>query len=71
MEPTANHIHFDTTGKIVAHRDLVKKDAVVWTNSICNELGRLSQVCKTHAVTNNIDFVFHKDKPKDIKATYV
>ena len=52
-------------------RELVKIDEPVWKNSICNELGRLSQGCQTHAVTGTIYFILHRDKPKYIIATYV
>ena len=71
VEPLANYINFKTTGKILGYRDLVKMDAPVWTNSMCNELGRLSQGWKTHAGTDTIEFIFHKDKPKYRKETYV
>ena len=60
----ANHIHCETTGKKLTYRDLVKKDALVWTNSMYNELGCLSQGCKTHAGTDTIELILHKDKPK-------
>ena len=46
-------------------------DAPVWKNSMCNELGRMYQGCKTHAGTDTIEFIFHKDKPNDRRATYV
>ena len=46
-------------------------DPPVCTNSMCNELGRLSQVWKAHTGTNTIEFIVHKDKPKDIMETYV
>ena len=51
--------------------DQVKKDSPVWKNSIFNELGRLLQGCKTHAGTDTIEFIIHKDKPKYRKETYV
>ena len=38
---------------------------------MCNELGRLSQGRKSHAGTVTIKFIFNKDKPKYIRATYV
>ena len=38
---------------------------------MCNELGRLSQCCKAHMATDTIEFIFHKYKPKDRRATYV
>ena len=53
------------------YRDSVKLDPPVWTNSMCNELGPLYQGWKSHAGTDTIEFIFHKDKPKDRKATYV
>ena len=37
----------------------------VWTNSMCNKLG------PKHAVTDTIDYIFHKEKPKVRRATYV
>ena len=57
--------------KILVHRDLVKMDEPVWTNSICNDLDRLYQGWKDHAGTDTIEFIFYKDKPKDRRATYV
>ena len=70
VEPVAHHITCETTGKILGYRDLVKSDPLVWTNSICNELGHLSQGWKAHSGTVTIDFIFHKGKPKDRRATY-
>ena len=46
-------------------------DAPVWTNSMCNELGRLSQEWKKYVGTDTIEFIFRKDDPKDRKATHV
>ena len=43
VEPLANHINCETTGEILGYRDLVNMDAPVWTNAMCNELGRLLQ----------------------------
>ena len=71
VEPLANHINCETTGKILEYRDLVNMDASVWANSMCNELGRLSQGWKEHAGTDTIELIFHKDKPKDRRATCV
>ena len=71
VEPVAHHITCETTWKILGYRDLVKMDPPVWTNSMCNELGRLSQGWKSHASTHTIEFILHKDKPKDRRATYV
>ena len=71
LEPTANHVHCETTGKFWVYGYLIKKDTQVWKNSICNEVGRLSQGWKAHAETDTIDFILHKDKPKDVKSTYV
>ena len=36
-----------------------------------NELGRLSQVWKTHAGTGKIDFILHRKKKKYRRETYV
>ena len=46
-------------------------DAPVWTSSMYNKLGHLSQDWDKHAGTDTIDFVFRKDKPKYRRATYV
>ena len=46
-------------------------DPIVWTNSMCNELGCLSQGWKSHAGTETIEFIFHKYKPKDRREKYV
>ena len=32
MEPLVNYINCNDTGKILGYRDLVKRDAQVWTN---------------------------------------
>ena len=53
------------------NRDLVKRDPPVWTNSMCNELGRVSQVWNAHAGTDTIKFIFHKYKQKYRKEKYV
>ena len=71
VEPTAHHITYETTGKILGYRYLVKMDAPVCTDSMCNELGRLSQGWKAHAGTDTINYISHKDKPKEIRETYV
>ena len=46
VEPLEHHINCEIIGKILGYRDLVKMDAPLWTNSMCNELGRLYQVWK-------------------------
>ena len=71
MEPVANHITSENTGNILQYRDLVKKDPPVWTNSVCNKLGRFPQGWKAHAGPDTIKFIFHKYKPNGISATYV
>ena len=38
---------------------------------MCNKLGRLSQGWREYAGTDTIEFIFHKDKPKDRRETYV
>ena len=38
---------------------------------MCNKLGCISQGWKAHAGTDKIEFIYHKDKPKDIRATHV
>ena len=43
------------------YRDLVKTDEPVWTNSMRNKLGCLSQGYNKHAGTDTIDFI--KEKP--------
>ena len=71
MEPVAHHIACETSRNILGYRYLVKRDPQVWTNSMCNELGRLSQGCKARAGTDAIEFIFHKDKPKYRRAAYL
>ena len=71
VEPVAHNITCETTGKILGYRDLVKMDPPVWTNSMCNKLGRLSQGWKSHAGTDTIKFILHKDKPNNIRAKYM
>ena len=46
-------------------------DEPVWTNSMCNELGRMSQGWKKYSVINTLELILNKDKTKDRKATYV
>ena len=38
---------------------------------MCKKLGRLSQGWKAHASTDKIEFILHKDKPKDRRGTYM
>ena len=38
---------------------------------MCNKLGRLSRGCKKHEGNDTIEFIFQKEKPKDIRSTYV
>ena len=71
MEPTANHIQCETTGVNLRYRDRVKLDEPVWKKSMCNELGSLYQGWKTHANTDKVVFVLHRDKSNYIRATYV
>ena len=46
-------------------------DLPVCTNSMGNDIGRLSQGQTAHEGTDTIEFILHKEKPKDIKETYV
>ena len=46
-------------------------DEPVLTNSIYNKLGRLSKGWGKHTGTDTMEFIFHKDKPKDRRSTYV
>ena len=71
VEPVANHITCETTGKILGSRYLVKMDAPVWKNYMCSKLGRLSQGWKSYVGTDTIEFIFHKEKPKYRRETYV
>ena len=64
-----------TTSTVIKHVifgyiDLVKMDEPVWTNSMCNKLGRLYQGCETYSGTDTIEFILHRDKPKYRRATY-
>ena len=43
VEPMENHIKCETTGEIMGYRDLVNMDEPLWTNSMYNKLGPLSQ----------------------------
>ena len=70
MKPIETQINCKATGKILGYRDPVKIDAPVWTNSMCNELGRLYQGWVKHAVNDTIEFSFHKYKPRDRRATF-
>ena len=71
VKPLAKHINCETTEKILGYRYLVKMDAPVWTNSMCNGIGHLSQGWKEHVGTDTIDFILHKYKPNDRRKTYV
>ena len=59
LEPMSKYIHCKTAGKILVYRDLFNMDEPVWTNSMCNKLGRLSRGWKKHAGTDTIEFIFH------------
>ena len=78
--PQKRYNHSGTNGKpnplwnyrvSIGYRDLVKIDEPLWTNSMCNELGILYQGYKKHTVTDTIEYILHKDKPKDIRVIYV
>ena len=76
-EPKTNKSHWNqyhTTLPVKplekSYIELVKMDAPVWTNSICKKLRRLYNGLKSHAGTDTIEFIFHKDKPRGRKATY-
>ena len=71
VEPTANYIHCETIGKSCGYRYLVKTNEPVLTKSMCYELCRMSQLCKTSAGTDTIDFIHHRDKVKYKRAIYV
>ena len=71
MEPKANQINCENTRGIIGYIDLDKMDERVWTNSMCNKIGRLSQGWKKHAGTDTIEYIFHKYKPKYIRAACV
>ena len=71
VEPVAHHIACETTARILGYRDLVKIDSPVWTNLMCNELGRLSQGWKAHAGNDTIGSIFHKDKKNERREKYV
>ena len=45
--------------------------APVWKNYMCNGLIRLSEGWKSHVGTDTIEFIFHKENPKERRATYV
>ena len=65
------HINCKTTAKILGYRYLLNTGEWVWTNSMCNKLGRLPQGWKKYAGTVTIELIFHKDKPKYVRETYV
>ena len=71
VEPLAKKINCETTGKILGYRDLVNMDAPVWTNTMCNELGRLSQGWKEHTGTDTIELILNKEKQKYRRETYM
>ena len=50
--------------KFWGYRYLFNMDEPVWTNSMCNKLGHLSQGWKKHAGTDTIAFIFHRDRKK-------
>ena len=70
-EPIKNNITCKPTGKFLGYRDQVKMDASVWTNLMCNDLGRLYQGWKQIIGTDTIYFIFHKYIQEDIRATSV
>ena len=41
VKPLEKHINCETTEKILGYRYLVKMDAPVWKNYVCNKIGRL------------------------------
>ena len=38
---------------------------------MCTKLGRLSQIWKSYAGTNTMEFIFYQEIPRDRKATHV
>ena len=46
-------------------------DEPVWKNSMCNELGHLSQGWKKHTGNDKIYLILQKEKPKYRRITYV
>ena len=61
VEPIATHINWETTGNIFGYRDLLKIDALVWTNSMRNYLSRLSQGWNKYDRKDTIEFIFHTE----------
>ena len=54
-------------GKALEYRDLIKKDKYrdIWSTSLENELGRLSQGIRNVKGTNTILFISKSEIPKD------
>ena len=71
VEPMANNINYETTWKVLGYRYQVKMDKPVQTNSMFNKIVRLSKGWVRHIGTETIEFIFHKDKPKEKRATCV
>ena len=55
-----NDIHCETTENVLGYRYIVNIYEPVWTNSMCNEIGRLTQGQKKKSVTDTVEFILHK-----------
>ena len=64
LELTDNHIHCETTGRLLGYWDTIKNYAPVWDKSMSNELVRLSQGWKEHAGIDTMEFILHQEMPK-------
>jgi hypothetical protein len=72
FQPVINHIYNDLGKKETIDTLLEGQNGPTWTNSLCNEYGRLAQGCTENNIlgTNRFDFIYQHEVPSDKKVTY-
>jgi hypothetical protein len=72
FQPVINHIYNDLGKKETIDTLLEGQNGPTWTNSLCNECGRLAQGCTANNIlgTDTVDFIYQHEVPSDKKVTY-
>jgi hypothetical protein len=71
FQPVTNHIYNDLGKKETIDTLLEGQNGPTWTNSLCNECGRLAQGCTEDDIlgTDTVDFIYQHEVPSDKKVT--
>jgi hypothetical protein len=69
FQPVINHIYNDLGKKETIDTLLEGQNGPTWTNSLCNEYGRLTQGCTENNIlgTDTVDFIYQHEVPSDKK----